>query len=114
MFFLASLERIRFWKNSLTQTLERLKYMQTRGRLIALMNRVRMTILRDMWDDRRREMIETLKKSKSNAKKKKMKLLLKIPEEVTQAALTNYFRLCKETASKNFIEWRLKCGQLLQ
>ena len=85
---------------------------QTRGRLVALMNKVRMTILRDMWDSRRRELIDTLKKSKNVAKKKKMKQLLKMPEEVTMKALTSYFRLCKEKSSKNFIEWRLKCGQL--
>ena len=70
-----------------------------------------MCILRQLWDAHRDQMLENLKKKaprkKEAARKKRLKLLMKMKEEVRDHALAAYFHYCKEKAAKNFIFWRM-------
>ena len=81
------------------------------------MNRVRMCILKQMWNDQKRTMVQNLKAIKSKKKealrKKRVAKLMRLGDEVRDIALKNYFHFCKERAAKVFIEWRIKQASLL-
>mmetsp|Transcript_30110 Transcript_30110/g.39976 ORF Transcript_30110/g.39976 Transcript_30110/m.39976 type:complete len:86 (+) Transcript_30110:745-1002(+) len=85
--------------------------MQVRGKKIFLMNKIRMQILRLLWNDQRQSMIDNLKKpgprKKETLRKKRLALLMRMNDEVREHALKAYFHYCKERAAKNFIDWRI-------
>lgn len=76
------------------------------------MNRVRMCILRQMWNEQKQAMIKNLKKGTTKKKdalrKKRLNKLLRLTDEVREVALKNYFHYCKEKAAKIFIDWRVE------
>lgn len=85
--------------------------MQVRGKKIACMNRIRMCILRQMWNEQKRIMIQNLNQQKSKKKegirKKRIEKLYMLGDEVRDYALKCYYHYCKENAARAFIEWRI-------
>lgn len=92
--------------------------MQVRGRKICLMNKVRMSILRQLWNDQRQMMIENLKKpgpkKKEASRRKHLQAIMRVKEDLREHALKSYFHYCKERAAKSFIEWRIKLAKLIK
>ena len=92
--------------------------MQLRGRKICLMNKVRMSVLRELWNDQRQTMIENLKKpgpkKKEGARRKHLQAIMRVKEDLREHALKSYFHYCKERAAKNFIEWRIRLANLIR
>ena len=110
--FLAANQRIENFKNMTVSAVAKCKQMQVRGKKIACMNRIRMCILKQMWNDQKREMVHNLKEQKSKKKEalriKRIAKLMRLGDEVRDEALKCYFHFCKERAAKAFIEWRVK------
>lgn len=82
------------------------------------MNRVRMCILRKMWDDKKSSMIsqlhkQILKNKKGNAqRKKRVGLLMSIDDELRDESLNAYYLLCKEKGAHSFMHWRIEQQKL--
>ena len=53
-------------------------------------------------------MMKNLRLSKRANKKKMIKKLLDIPEDLRDHCLKQYFHMCKEKAATKFFEWRLQ------
>ena len=86
--------------------------MRERGKNIFIMNKIRLCILRNMWNDQKRLMIQNLKKptkkKKENLRKKRLGSLMRLGDDVREVCLKSYFTLCKEKAAKKFINWRIQ------
>lgn len=84
------------------KTIARVIKIQAQGKKIFCMNRVRMGVLRMLWNKQKQLMIEQLKKSKSPRKKDNKKRtnalvsFMSLEEEVREHALKSYFHFCKE------------------
>lgn len=57
-------------------------------------------------------MMKNLRLSKRANKKKMIKRLLDIPEDLRDHCLGQYFHMCKEKAATRFFEWRLQQKEL--
>lgn len=118
MQFLAATQRIDNLKNKTIDVLRKCHQVRERGKLILLMNKVRMSILCKMWNEQKTAMMTALsKKAQSNKKgskelKKRIGELMSIPQEVRDASLKAYYKLCKERGAKKFIEWRMEQARL--
>lgn len=92
--------------------------MQVRGKKIFCMNKIRLAILRQMWNDHKHILIQNLKKpgqkKKEKLRKKRLNKLLCLTEAVREKTLKLYFHICKEKAAKKFIEWRIEQAQVTQ
>ena len=88
------------------------KKMQIRGRKIFCINKIRMCILDKMWKDQKYSMMQNLKqlkgKMKESIRRKRLKKLIRLSDEVKDTTLKSYYSFCKERAAKAFIEWRIK------
>ena len=72
---LAATQRIANLRNVTISTISKCKQMQIRGRKIACMNKIRMSILKQMWNDQKYIMIKNLQmttKKKEVGKKKRL------------------------------------------
>lgn len=124
------------------QTIDKVRKIRARGKLIYCTNKVRMCILRRMWDDQKRIMIDELQlkqmrrtqaHKRLNLKrlpstfgltpkqaqqyeegKKSLGKLMTIEDSARDQALKSYFSLCKERAAKTFIEWRIEQARILK
>ena len=67
--FLAATQRLDNLKKMTLQMVTKVKKIQTQGKKIFCMNRVRISVLRQMWNDQKRIMVENLKTKKSPKKK---------------------------------------------
>ena len=63
--FLAATQRLDNLKKICLQMVHKVKKIQTQGKKIFCMNRVRVSVLRQMWNEQKRHMIENLKTKKS-------------------------------------------------
>ena len=133
--FLAATQRLDNLKKMTYKTIDKVRKMRNRGKQIFCTNRVRMCILRQMWNDQQSKLIEQLNQVQSRrtssqkqgmkrltstygmsplqAKryeetKKNLGLLISLNDEVRDVALKRYFKLCKERSAQAFIEWRME------
>lgn len=53
-------------------------------------------------------------KKKEAARKRRLKTLVNMDEEVREHALKTYFHYCKEKAAKNFINWRMEQAKIVK
>jgi len=92
-------------------TIAKCRKMQVRGKKIACMNRIRMSILKQMWSEQKRIMIQNLNqlrsKKKESMRKRRISKLIRLDDEVRDYALKTYYHFCKENAARAFIEWRI-------
>lgn len=127
--FLAANQQIHNLKNQTNLMIVKCKKIQARCRKIFCMNKVRMSILRQIWNDQKHVMIVNLKKAiraqgggggstsnkkKDLPKKRHLQRIIRVGDDVRECALKNYFHLCKEKAAKRFIEWRVEQAQLIK
>lgn len=116
--FLAATQRIDNMKRMTIDVLRKCKKIRERGKLICCMNRVRLNILHQMWDNEKTAMIKALsKKAHLNKKlgsklKKRIGELMSIEPEVKEQSIKAYYLFCKERGAKNFIQWRIEQARL--
>ena len=96
----------------IVNTVKKCRQMTLRGKKIFCMNRIRMNLLYEMWNEKKGELLQTLKgkikKKKCLIKKKLIKRITEMGDDVRDIALKEYFKLCKEKSAKRFIDWRIK------
>ena len=102
--FLVATQRIDNLKKMTLQTVAKVIKIQLQGKRIFCMNRIRLCVLRQMWNNQKRQMIENLKVNKAGSKKKhenqlrkkRLVALMALDDKVREVALKSYFHMCKE------------------
>ena len=87
--FLAAFHRLQNWKRQAISIIDKCRKIRTRGKLIFCQNRVRMSILRQLWNDQKSTMITNLNKQKSKKKaatlrNKRIGDLIQISDEIRE------------------------------